>query len=133
MLTKVLVLFGSISMIAFGIWHFFVPGIYKWYSYMSSSAPELAVAVRATNVFFSLNLVLIGIVNIIFVFAGNRLTLIVMLGMSCILWATRVVMQLVFPQGTINPALRYGMLAAFIVIFICFAVSLIITILTPSN
>lgn len=127
MLTKVLVLFGSISMIAFGVWHFFVPSLYKWYSYMSASAPELAVAVRATNVFFSLSLVLIGIVNIIFVFAGNRFTLIVMLAMSCVLWATRVVMQLVFPQGTINPALRYGMLAAFIVIFICFAVSLLLT------
>lgn len=127
MLTKVLVSFGSISMIAFGIWHFFVPGIYKWYSYMSESAPELAVAVRATNVFFSLSLVLIGIVNIIFVFAGNRFTLIVMLAMSCVLWVTRVAMQLIFPQGTINPALRYGMLAAFIVIFICFAVSLLLT------
>lgn len=133
MLTKVLVLFGSISMIAFGIWHFFVPGIYNWYSYMSSSAPELAVAVRATNVFFSLSLVLIGIVNIIFVFAGSRFSLIVMLAMSCVLWTTRVVMQLVFPQGTINPALRYGMLIAFIVIFVCFAVSLLMTILTPNN
>lgn len=129
MLTKVLVLFGSISMIAFGVWHFFVPGIYKWYSYMSSSAPELAVAVRATNVFFSLSLVLIGIVNIIFVFAGSRFALIVILGMSCVLWTTRVVMQLVYPQGTINPALRYGMLIAFIVIFLCFAVSLLLTLL----
>lgn len=130
MLTKVLVSFGSISMIAFGVWHFFVPGIYKWYSYMSSSAPELAVAVRATNVFFSLSLVLIGIVNIIFVFAGNRFALIVMLGMSCVLWAIRVVMQFVFPQGTINPALRYGMLIAFIAIFLCFACSLLVTLLS---
>lgn len=130
MLTKVLVSFGSISMIAFGVWHFFVPGIYKWYSYMSSSAPELAVAVRATNMFFSLSLVLIGIVNIIFMFAGNRFTLIVMLGMSCVLWAIRVVMQFVFPQGTINPALRYGMLIAFIGIFLCFACSLLVTLLS---
>ena len=64
MIAKILCTLGSAITIGFGTWHFFVPKMYKWYSYMDSSATELAVAVRATNVFFSLSLVLIGIVNI---------------------------------------------------------------------
>jgi len=130
MLTKILVSFAGLSTIGFGIWHFFVPGIYKWYSYIQSGAEELIAAVRATNVFFSLCLVLFGIADLIFVFAGNRFALLIMLCLSCVLWLVRIIMQLKYPQGSINPALQYGMLAAFIIIFLCFAISLILTICT---
>jgi hypothetical protein len=34
------------------------------------------------------------------------------------------VFQLVYPQGSINPVLQYGMLSAFIVINLCYIVSL---------
>ena len=35
---------GSSASIGFGIWHFFVPGAWKWYSYIDPNATELIVA-----------------------------------------------------------------------------------------
>jgi hypothetical protein len=62
-----LVTVGSIASIGFGVWHFFVPRIWDWNSYLDPSAAELAVAVRAINVFFSLSLVLFGLVNLLLI------------------------------------------------------------------
>ena len=55
LLVKILVIFGSSASIGFGIWHFFVPKAWKWYSYIDSNATELVAAVRAINAFFSLS------------------------------------------------------------------------------
>jgi hypothetical protein len=52
-LVKVFVTIASTASIGFGVWHFFVPSIWKWYSYIDGRATELIVAVRAINVFFS--------------------------------------------------------------------------------
>lgn len=124
--TKVLVTIGSSASIVFGIWHFFVPNAWNWYSYIDARATELIIAVRAINVFFSLSLVLFGIVNMLFVLGGraNRYSILVMLAATCILWLTRLFLQLVYPQGSINPILQYGMLSAFIVINLCYLISL---------
>lgn len=126
LLLKLLVTFGSTVSIGFGVWHFFVPKAWKWYSYMDPAATELAVAVRAINVFFSLSLVLFGLMNILFIFGGraNRYALIVLLAATCILWLTRLAFQIITPQGSINPVLQYGMLAAFAVVTLCYLVSL---------
>ena len=126
MFVKILVGIGSSASIGFGIWHFFVPGIWNWFSYFDSKATELVTAVRAINVFFSLSLVLFGIVNILLVYGGksNRYSIIVMLSATCILWLTRLVMQIIYPQGSINPILQYGMLSAFIIINLCYIISL---------
>jgi hypothetical protein len=126
LLIKLLVTFGSSVSIGFGVWHFFVPKAWKWYSYMAPAATELVVAVRAINVFFSLSLVLFGLMNIFFVFGGraNRYAVIVLLAATCVLWLTRLVFQIIYPQGSINPALQYGMLASFIIVTLCYLVSL---------
>ena len=126
LLIKILVTFGSSVSIGFGVWHFFVPKAWKWFSYMDPAATELAVAVRAINVFFSLSMVLFGLMNILFIFGGraNRYALIVLLAATCILWLTRLVFQIIYPQGSMNPALQYGMLAAFAVVTLCYLVSL---------
>ncbi len=132
LLSKILVSFGSLVSIGFGVWHFFVPRAWKWYSYMDPKATELVAAVRAINVFFSLCLVLFGLMNLLFVFGKpNRFALIVLLAATCVLWFTRVVMQIVYPQGSINPALQYGMLAAFGVVLVCFATSLVLLLGRP--
>ena len=68
LLVKILVIVGSVSSIGFGMWHFFVPATWNWYSYIDINATELVVAIRAINVFFSLSLVLLGIVNILFIY-----------------------------------------------------------------
>ncbi|MDD5263431.1 MAG: hypothetical protein PHU43_01170 [Candidatus Bipolaricaulis sp.] len=128
LLVKVLVTVGSAASIGFGVWHFFVPTWWKWYSYIDPSATELVLAVRAINAFFSLSLVLFGVVNVLLVCGGrsNRYSIVVVLAATCVLWLTRVVFQLVYPQGSANPILQYGMLAAFIVVFLCYAASLAI-------
>lgn len=123
---KILVTIGSLASIGFGIWHFFVPVIWNWYSYIDDQATELIVAVRAINVFFSLSLVLFGIVNLLFNLSGNanRYSIIVVLAVTCILWLTRLLFQLIYPQGTINPLLQYGMLSAFVIVNLCYLIPL---------
>jgi hypothetical protein len=118
--------FGSIISIGFGIWHFFVPKIWNWYSYIDKTATELIIAIRAINIFFSLSLVLLGIANLLFLFkiTQDRFSLLVMLSISAILWGTRFVLQIVYPQGTQNPSLQYSMLIIFLLVLACFAISL---------
>ena len=129
-LVKILVIVGSVSSIGFGIWHFFVPAMWNWYSYIDVNAAELVVAIRAINVFFSLSLVLFGIVNILFIYGdqSNRYSIIVMLAATCILWLTRVAFQVIYPQGSMSPLLQYGMLSAFIIVSLCYIVSLYIVV-----
>lgn len=119
--------FGSIISIGFGMWHFFVPSIWNWYSYFDKTATELIIAVRAINIFFSLLLVLLGIANMLFVFRKppqDRFSMMVMLSISTILWTTRLILQLVYPQGSQNPIIQYSMLLTFILVWGCFALSL---------
>ena len=127
---RVLVMAGSLISVGFGIWHFFIPKLWNWYSYIDSTATELIVAVRAINLFFSLSLVLFGLVNILLIYGEkvSKYSLIIVLGATCILWAVRVVMQILFPQGSMNLLLQYGMLATFMVVLSCYTVSLVLII-----
>jgi hypothetical protein len=129
-LVKILVTIGSSASIGFGIWHFFVPRAWHWYSYIDIKATELIVAVRAINVFFSLSLVLFGLLNLLFIYGdkANRYSIIVLLAATCLLWLTRLAFQLIYPQGTLYPLLRYGMLSAFILISICYLISLFLVV-----
>jgi hypothetical protein len=131
MLTRILVTLGSVASIGFGVWHFFVPRAWGWYSYIDASASELVLAVRAINVFFSLSLVLFGAMNLLLAYGPgvDRYSLLVVLGATCVLWAARVVMQVAYPQGSMNPALQYGMLAAFVLVLGCHAVSWVLVLL----
>lgn len=126
-LVKILVMIGSSASIGFGIWHFFVPRAWNWYSYIDSAATELIAAIRAINAFFSLSLVLFGIVNILLVYGtnANRYSIIVMLAATSVLWITRVTFQLIHPQGAQYAGLQYRMLSAFVFISLCYLVSLL--------
>lgn len=130
MLVKILVMIGSIASIGFGVWHFFVPETWKWYSYIDIHATELVAAIRAINAFFSLSLVLFGMVNIMLVCGdkSNRYSIIVLLAATCVLWLTRVAFQLVYPQGSLYPSLQYGMLSAFIFVSLCYVISLVVVV-----
>jgi hypothetical protein len=129
-LIRILVTIGGGASMGLGTWHFFVPKAWKWDSYIDVNATELILAVRAINVFFSLSLVLFGAMNMLFIYGGrsNRYSRIVMLAATCILWMTRLVSQLVYPQGTMNPVLQYGMLSAFILVCLCYVISLCIVV-----
>ena len=130
-LAKTLVGIGSVASIGFGVWHFFVPSLWKWYSYIDPNATELIVAIRAINVFFSLSLVLFGVLNILFIFGGNsnRYSIIALLVATCILWLTRTVFQVIYPQGSLVSGLQYFMLAAFTIVSLSYLISLIIIVL----
>lgn len=122
----ILTIIGSIISIGFGLWHFFVPDIWNWYSYIDETATELIIAVRAINIFFSLVLVLLGVANMLFVLRKprDRFSTIVILSISSILWTTRLILQLVYPQGSQNTIIQYSMLSTFILVWVCFALSL---------
>jgi hypothetical protein len=126
-MVKILVMIGSSASIGFGIWHFFVPKDWNWYSYIDSNATELVAAIRAINAFFSLSLVLFGIVNILLIYGdkSNRYSIIVILAATCILWLTRVAFQVIYPQGSLYPGLQYGMLSAFVIVTLCYLISLL--------
>ena len=125
MLIKILTALGSIITICFGLWHFFVPKLWKWYSYVDPKATELVLAIQVINIFFSLSLVLIGITNIILICSGRsiRFSIMVVIFVSIILWVTRSVVQIVYPQGSINSFLQYGMLIAFIIVSLLYIIS----------
>jgi hypothetical protein len=128
LLVKIFVMIGSSASIGFGVWHFFVPGAWNWYSYIDINATELIAAVRAINVFFSLSLVLFGIVNILLIYGdkSNRYSIIVLLAATSILWLTRVAFQVIYPQGSLVPGLQYGVLSAFTIVSLCYLFSLMI-------
>jgi hypothetical protein len=88
----------------------------------------LVAAVRAINAFFSLSLVLFGIVNILLIYGdkSNRYSIIVMLTATYILWLTRVAFQVIYPQGSLYPGLQYGMLSAFVIVSLCYIIPLMI-------
>ena len=128
MLPGIFSTFASVVTIGFGIWHFFVPAVWRWYDYIAGDGAELATAVRAVNVFFSLCLVLTGVINLVFTYAPKRTVFAfnVMMAASCVLWLMRVVMQIIYPQGSINPWMQYGMLSGFLLIFLCFLAALVL-------
>lgn len=124
----ILTVIGSTISIGFGIWHFFIPNIWNWYSYIVPEATELVIAIRAINFFFSLLLILLGVANMLLVFRKlqDRFSNIVILSISIILWTTRVILQLVYPQGSQNSIIQYSMLLIFWVVLACFALSLLL-------
>jgi hypothetical protein len=125
---------ASAASIGFGVWHFFVPKAWSWYSYMDASATELVLAVRALNVLFSLSLVLFGLVSLLLAHgpSADRYSILVVLGATSALWATRVALQIVYPQGSMSPALQYGMLLAFVLVLACYAAALVLVLLQKS-
>lgn len=129
LLSKIMITLGSAASMGFGVWHFFVPKLWNWYSYIDPAATELVLAVRAINVFFSLCLVLFGLINLLIVYGPGTSTYVtaVILGANCVLWAARVVMQLAYPQGSASAVLQYGMLLSFIAVLACYASSLVLT------
>jgi len=114
--------------IFFGIWHFFVPTWWDWYSYLPTAASELTIAIRAINFFFSLSLVLLGGISLVFAWKPassfhNQLILLAML----LLWGLRIILQIIYPQGSAIPSLQYGMLAVFTLTFLLFLITLLAT------
>jgi hypothetical protein len=106
---------GGVVALGFGLWHFAVPGLYRWQSYVPDAPDSLVRAVDATNFFFSFSLSMIGVTNIVMPYITDAADPIsrFWLWANVGLWTSRVVFQLVKPQGSHSPALQWGMTAAF--------------------
>ena len=125
MLAIVLLTIGSTITICFGGWHLFVPVIWNWYSYFPGDASELVVAVRAINIFFSISLIIFGAIMLVFIYRKPVVAFYarsISISLS-LLWGIRVASQLIWPQGSMNPALQYGMLSVFVLVFMLFVSS----------
>jgi hypothetical protein len=56
---------GGTVALGFGLWHFAVPGIYGWQSYVPEALQSLVDAVAATSFFMSFSLSMVGASNIV--------------------------------------------------------------------
>jgi hypothetical protein len=107
---------GGAVALGFGIWHFAVPDLYRWQSYVPEAPQTLVDAVAATNFFMSFSLSLVGATNVAMPLLMDAATPMgrAWLWANVGLWSTRAVYQLIRPQGSHNPALRWGMTAVFV-------------------
>ncbi len=116
---------GGAVTLGFGLWHFAVPGIYGWQSYVPDAPQTLVDAVAATNFFMSFSLSLVGASNIVMPLLADSATPLgrYWLWANVGLWTTRAVYQLAKPQGSHDPVLQWGMTGAFVLTDLLFIVA----------
>lgn len=118
---KLLYYIGIALSMLVGIWHFFVPYMFQWYSYIPNEYGNLIVGIDWTNFFFSLLLTGISLLLILFcnkVFNGNG-ELFVFYGFLIFVWFCRVIITFIEPWP-LEPIAwaAYGQQIAAFVIFI---------------
>jgi len=82
-----------------GIWHFSVPYLFQWYSYIPSEYKNLIVGIDWTNFFFSLLLTGYSLLLIIMrkkVFCRNK-ELLIMYGFMVFVWFCRLLITFINP------------------------------------
>lgn len=82
-----------------GLWHFLVPWMFRWYSYIPGQYANLIVGIDWTNLCFSLLLSGMSLLLPIWnkkVFAGNGEAL-VLYGFMAVVWVFRVALAIVEP------------------------------------
>jgi hypothetical protein len=104
-----------------GLWHFSVPYIYQWYSYIPNEYKSLIVGIDWINFFFSLLLSGYSLLLIIMrkkVFSKNK-EIFIMYGFMVFVWACRVVITFINPWPLEPIAwVAYGQQIASLVIFL---------------
>lgn len=126
---KIFILSGLIINLMFGLWHLFVPKLYKWFTYIPDTPLELKNAITATNFFLSLSLILISVMA--FLFYQNSDPSKMVLQIICLplglLWTARLIYQIFIPQGIMIHNLRYYLIIIFLIPTCCFIIPLIQT------
>ncbi|MDH5680809.1 MAG: hypothetical protein OEZ36_04420 [Spirochaetota bacterium] len=134
MLAKVLMRAGSVMMLGFGLWHFFVPSIHNWFSYIPEAPSELLKAIRAANFFLSLELCVFGVMGITLslMITTNRKAVLLYLLLMSGLWIIRAFYQLVEPQGgALALWIQVLLNGSFLLTALLFIVPLLLLIRTP--
>ena len=96
---KSLYYIGTTLSMLVGIWHFFVPWMFQWYSYIPDEYETLIVGIDWTNFFFSLLLTGLSLLLIIFgkkTFDGNN-DVLVFYGFLVFVWLCRVAITFIVP------------------------------------
>jgi hypothetical protein len=117
---KILYTVGLALSTLVGLWHFTVPYLFKWYSYIPAQYKNLVVGIDWTNFFFSLLLTGHGCILMIMrkkLFNGNKEVLI-MYGFMVFVWFCRVLITFIEPWP-LEPIMwaAYGQQIAAFVIF----------------
>ena len=112
---------GLLLSAAVGIWHFTVPYLFQWYSYIPNEYKNLIVGIDWTNFFFSLLLTGYSLLLIFFkkkIFSGNK-DLFIMYGFMVFIWFCRFVITFIEPWP-LEPAAwaAYGQQTAAFIIFL---------------
>jgi len=84
---------------AVGLWHFTVPYLFKWRSYIPDEYKVLAVGIDWINFFFSLLLAGYSLLLLLFrkkIFNGNK-ELLIMYGFMVFVWFCRVAITFIDP------------------------------------
>jgi hypothetical protein len=125
---KLLYYIGMSTSLLIGLWHFFVPTLYGWYTYIPKEYEVLSVTIDYVNICFSM--LLFGLSALLIwwgkrIFKGNQEATTLYAFMAFV-WVARTVVAFVkpIPDGA-NPWLSYGQLIASIVIAILLIVPLI--------
>ena len=122
---KLLYKMGLLLSAGAGIWHFTVPYLYKWYSYIPDAPIEIIRSIDWINYFFSL--LLTGLSVILFVYAKRAFDqnkeALVFYGFMVFVWFNRVIITIILPWN--YDILFAGQLAAFILIFVIQLIPLI--------
>jgi len=118
---KTLYIIGLVLSTTTGIWHFTVPYLFQWYSYIPKEYENLIVGIDYTNFFFSLLLTGYSILLLFFknkVFNGNK-EFFIMYGFMAFVWFCRVAITFVEPWPLEPIAwVAYGQQIASIIIFL---------------
>ena len=110
---------GLILSAAVGIWHFTVPYLFQWHSYIPNEYKSLIVGIDWINFFFSLLLTGYSLLLVFFkkkIFGGNK-DLLLMYGFMVFVWLCRFVITFIepWPLEPIAWAAYGQQIAAFII------------------
>lgn len=112
-ISKVFYYTGTAMSMLMGLWHFFVPWMFGWYSYIPKEYEVLTVSINWVNLCFSLLLFGISLILLLWgkkVFAYNR-EAITIYGFLVIVWIFRVILAIVDPcPPEANIWMSYGQL-----------------------
>ena len=92
-------LIGTVLSLIVGVWHFFVPWMFQWYSYIPQEYQNLVVGIDYTNLCFSLLLSGISFILLMWrkrVFAKNKEAMVVY-GFLTGVWFFRVALTVIEP------------------------------------
>ncbi len=126
-IVKVFYYIGTAFSLLIGIWHFFVPWMFGWHSYIPSQYKNLIVSIDWVNLCFSLLLSGLSFLLILWgkkVFSGNA-EAITLFGFLTFVWIFRVFIAVIIPIP-LEPiaAVAYGQLAGAVIIAALLLVSL---------